>query len=318
VYSALSDNEPVYAQVDRHHKTRTPERSQRTHRRHMSACVQVPPAESTDGTGIPIHEQLVNDLTTTTDSLNLNAIRREYIIFNLRFVNEQLFLFHFIFAAKSVCIESDITHDYAEIYTPSREKLPWDKSNNKPPTPPLHRFPSWESRIYQVANEGLSTVPTSQVEPTIAAAANSTAVHPTRVVTSQGYCDISVPVYATVKGVCRKYAYTLNSPRYFSYIFLIPYFLIFFYYRGPVKLGPVHSLVTRQMTLVTVKVNIRTRQTRTVLLPESRTVVVRTTQTRHCLVPVPVRAIRLRQRSRRLNTILPDHHRKVRIYLTPV
>lgn len=77
-YSALSDNEPVYAQVDRHHKTRTPERSQRTHRRHMSACVQVPPVESTDGTDIPVHQQLVNDLTTGTDSLNLNAIRRKY------------------------------------------------------------------------------------------------------------------------------------------------------------------------------------------------------------------------------------------------
>lgn len=79
LYSALSDNEPVYAQVDRHHKTRTPERSQRTHRRHMSACVQVPPVESTDGTDIPVHEQFVNDLTTATDSLNLNAIRRMYI-----------------------------------------------------------------------------------------------------------------------------------------------------------------------------------------------------------------------------------------------
>lgn len=100
------------------------------------------------------------------------------------------------FVAKSVCIESDIAHDYAEIYTPSREKLPWDKSN-KPPTPPLHRFPSWESRIYQVANEGLSTTPTNHVE----TATCTTTVHPTRVVTSQGYCDISVPVYATVKGV---------------------------------------------------------------------------------------------------------------------
>lgn len=106
--------------------------------------------------------------------------------------------FYDCFTAKSVCIESDITHDYAEIYTPSREKLPWDKCN-KPPTPPLHRFPSWESRIYQVANEGLSTAPTiSQIDPTAVA---TTVVHPARIVTSQGYCDISVPVYATVKGV---------------------------------------------------------------------------------------------------------------------
>lgn len=110
----------------------------------------------------------------------------------------------FTCTAKSVCIESDIVHDYAEIYTPSREKLPWDKpsvnnNHNKPPTPPLHRFPSWESRIYQVANEGLAGVAAvaNPAEPIAATAA----VHPSRVVSSQGYCDISVPVYATVKGV---------------------------------------------------------------------------------------------------------------------
>lgn len=71
---------------------------------------------------------------------------------------------------------SDFLHDYAEIYTPSREdKLPLWLANNKdgmddtggskrvscdtsiidtcmpkPPTPPLHRFPSWEAKIYQV------------------------------------------------------------------------------------------------------------------------------------------------------------------------
>ncbi|KAL4098215.1 hypothetical protein QTP88_022860 [Uroleucon formosanum] len=177
---ALSDNEPVYAQVDRHHKNRTPERSQRTHRRHMSACVQVPTTESTDGSDMPVHEQLVNDLTTAADSLNINSPIRP----------------------KSVCIESDIAHDYAEIYTPSREKLPWDKMCNKPPTPPLHRFPSWESRIYQVANEGLSAAPTEPTSSTVVTSSSTTVavVHPARVVTSQGYCDISVPVYATVKG----------------------------------------------------------------------------------------------------------------------
>jgi len=84
VFSALSDNEPVYAQVDRHHKNRTPERSQRTHRRHMSACVQVATTESSDGPDMPVHEQLVNDLTTAADSLNLNsAIRREFIKYDL-------------------------------------------------------------------------------------------------------------------------------------------------------------------------------------------------------------------------------------------
>ena len=68
------------------------------------------------------------------------------------------------------CVTNEI-HDYAEIYTPSKEKVPWSNGSGerhgqppsyggsasddpdddcKPPTPPLHRFPSWESRIYQV------------------------------------------------------------------------------------------------------------------------------------------------------------------------
>lgn len=64
----------------------------------------------------------------------------------------------------------DTAHDYAEIYTPSREKAPtWlkglpsggsstttsdsvaDLGTPRPPTPPLHRFPSWEAKIYQVS-----------------------------------------------------------------------------------------------------------------------------------------------------------------------
>lgn len=86
--------------------------------------------------------------------------------------------------------DTDTAHDYAEIYTPSCEKTPaWLKNNNnnltpesnetntvklnisdqpmgtiintktvpRPPTPPLHRFPSWEAKIYQVANDGLAT-----------------------------------------------------------------------------------------------------------------------------------------------------------------
>ncbi|EEB20222.1 conserved hypothetical protein [Pediculus humanus corporis] len=62
----------------------------------------------------------------------------------------------------------DLTHDYAEIYTPSKERMPWKEVNcsvrsiesddlpPKPPTPPLHRFPSWESRIYQIAAAGFN------------------------------------------------------------------------------------------------------------------------------------------------------------------
>lgn len=44
--------------------------------------------------------------------------------------------------------DPDLAHDYAEIYTPSREKVTWPRA----PTPPIHRFPSWEDRIYQVSS----------------------------------------------------------------------------------------------------------------------------------------------------------------------
>lgn len=104
-------------------------------------------------------------------------------------VGEHIVLFlTFLCVAKSECMESEQSHDYAEIYTPSREKPPWECP--KPPTPPLHRFPSWESRIYQVANEGLASSQ-AHAEPT----------NNNQHSTSQGYKEISVPVYATVKGV---------------------------------------------------------------------------------------------------------------------
>lgn len=77
--------------------------------------------------------------------------------------------------------DPDLAHDYAEIYTPSREKVPWPRA----PTPPLHRFPSWEDRIYQVAADGLTLTGTTPSD-----------LGPEQA----GYQDIPVPVYATVKG----------------------------------------------------------------------------------------------------------------------
>ncbi|XP_037726728.1 uncharacterized protein CG43867 isoform X4 [Drosophila subpulchrella] len=157
--------------------------------------------------------------------------------------------------------DTDTAHDYAEIYTPSCEKLPaWMKNNPalmtsggnssttttttselgvpRPPTPPLHRFPSWEAKIYQVANDGLagagtgtSTAESTAIQETdIQEGTGSTLSNGRRYVHSHGsgtgdgngtlgstpgtplppsrqqqtasggFCDISVPVYATVKG----------------------------------------------------------------------------------------------------------------------
>jgi len=52
---------------------------------------------------------------------------------------------------------SEAIHDYAEIYTPSREGMNWLQGGGqpRPPTPPLHRFPSWEAKIYQVSDINL-------------------------------------------------------------------------------------------------------------------------------------------------------------------
>ncbi|KAH8419915.1 hypothetical protein KR009_003841 [Drosophila setifemur] len=169
--------------------------------------------------------------------------------------------------------DTDTAHDYAEIYTPSCEKLPaWMKNNPalmasggnssttttttsefgvpRPPTPPLHRFPSWEAKIYQVANDGLAGTGTetstaessASQEPDVQEGTGTgsgtgttstlsngrrhghgtatgtgtgtgdghgtlsstpgTPLPPSRQqqTASGGFCDISVPVYATVKG----------------------------------------------------------------------------------------------------------------------
>ncbi|XP_037293326.1 uncharacterized protein CG43867 isoform X4 [Manduca sexta] len=119
--------------------------------------------------------------------------------------------------------DGDTTHDYAEIYTPSRERTPaWQPPGAggagvgggacvvvqgasrggssadscasdapRPPTPPLHRFPSWEAKIYQVADDGLQQSVEEELSPPPC---------PRPMHESTSYQDISVPVYATVKG----------------------------------------------------------------------------------------------------------------------
>ncbi|XP_054260935.1 uncharacterized protein CG43867 isoform X1 [Macrosteles quadrilineatus] len=154
----LLDAEPVYAEVERRKAPQSePTTAVLGHRRHLSACA---------GTMTSPSQQLSVDLQAAVDSLALLPVH---------------------IRPRSECVDSEQSHDYAEIYTPSREKPPWECP--KPPTPPLHRFPSWESRIYQVANEGLAAA-TSQ-------SAMETSGHHSA---AQGYKEISVPVFATVKG----------------------------------------------------------------------------------------------------------------------
>ncbi|KAM5273626.1 pleckstrin homology domain-containing family H member 1 [Ctenodactylus gundi] len=81
-----------------------------------------------------------------------------------------------------------------------RAELEGAELGSKPPTPPLHRFPSWESRIYALAMSGMQL---SDIPPRSNAAcfASSPSVH-----VSCGpfsglvYKNITVPVYTSLKG----------------------------------------------------------------------------------------------------------------------
>ncbi|XP_039560827.1 pleckstrin homology domain-containing family H member 1 isoform X4 [Passer montanus] len=69
----------------------------------------------------------------------------------------------------------------------------------KPPTPPLHRFPSWESRIYAVAKSGMRLSEVAMVNDTSSWFSNfscSTSGPFTYLI----YRNVTVPVYTTLKG----------------------------------------------------------------------------------------------------------------------
>uniref|UniRef100_A0A672ZY41 Pleckstrin homology domain containing, family H (with MyTH4 domain) member 2 n=1 Tax=Sphaeramia orbicularis TaxID=375764 RepID=A0A672ZY41_9TELE len=77
-----------------------------------------------------------------------------------------------------------------------REKPDCDGSapGNKPPTPPLHRLPSWESRIYAVAKSGIRLSETSY--PSLQSSYPAFVMY-----TSLIYKNMTTPVYTTLKGV---------------------------------------------------------------------------------------------------------------------
>ena len=114
-------------------------------------------------------------------------------------------------------------HDYSEIYTPSREVSGqgWAESMSGsssvrtgsgdsglsggshcinqvpgmvPPPPPIHKYPSWEDRIYQVASQDV--VLGAQID-----CRNNNSLGSHQLVPGGYGADINVPVYATVKGV---------------------------------------------------------------------------------------------------------------------
>lgn len=70
----------------------------------------------------------------------------------------------------------------------------------KPPTPPLHRFPSWESRIYAVAKLGMRVSEACLGAKTIGRVSTQPQHSTTGPFTHLIYKNISVPVYSTLKG----------------------------------------------------------------------------------------------------------------------
>ncbi|XP_027721293.1 pleckstrin homology domain-containing family H member 2 isoform X2 [Vombatus ursinus] len=82
-------------------------------------------------------------------------------------------------------------------------------AGGKPPTPPLHRFPSWESRIYAVAKSGIRM---SEVFSTDNINKNSLLMpsySTSGLYTSLIYKDMTTPVYTTLKGKATQIS---NSP----------------------------------------------------------------------------------------------------------
>ncbi|KAK2533274.1 Plekhh1 [Columba livia] len=72
-------------------------------------------------------------------------------------------------------------------------------AGSKPPTPPLHRFPSWESRIYAVAKSGMRLSEVGAVNDT-SNCFSSFSCSTSRPFTCLIYRNVTVPVYTTLKG----------------------------------------------------------------------------------------------------------------------
>uniref|UniRef100_A0A3Q3ESV2 Pleckstrin homology domain containing, family H (with MyTH4 domain) member 1 n=1 Tax=Labrus bergylta TaxID=56723 RepID=A0A3Q3ESV2_9LABR len=71
----------------------------------------------------------------------------------------------------------------------------------KPPTPPLHRFPSWESRIYAVAKSGMRVSEASPGAEVLDEVMSNLPQYPAAgPFTQLIYKNINVPVYTTLKG----------------------------------------------------------------------------------------------------------------------
>ncbi|XP_013377346.1 PREDICTED: pleckstrin homology domain-containing family H member 1 [Chinchilla lanigera] len=79
-------------------------------------------------------------------------------------------------------------------------KLEEVKLGSKPPTPPLHRFPSWESRIYAVATSGMQVSDESPRSGAAGCASGPPALVCPGPFSGLVCKNVSVPVYAALQG----------------------------------------------------------------------------------------------------------------------
>ncbi|OXB65485.1 hypothetical protein ASZ78_014836 [Callipepla squamata] len=110
------------------------------------------------------------------------------------------------------CDEGVFTYDPTEAQdAEAQEHCDMTKkvASNKPPTPPLHRFPSWESRIYAVAKSGLRMSEAFTTESLNKSAASLTSYSISGLYTSLIYKNMTTPVYTTLKGKATQIS---NSP----------------------------------------------------------------------------------------------------------
>nr|XP_058134465.1 pleckstrin homology domain-containing family H member 2 isoform X5 [Dasypus novemcinctus] len=73
-------------------------------------------------------------------------------------------------------------------------------ASSKPPTPPLHRFPSWESRIYAVAKSGIRMSEAFNIENVNKNSVALLSYTTSGLYTALLYKNMAAPVYTTLKG----------------------------------------------------------------------------------------------------------------------
>ncbi|XP_062911748.1 pleckstrin homology domain-containing family H member 2-like [Mobula hypostoma] len=96
------------------------------------------------------------------------------------------------------CYESIETYITEEQFNTgdTKGKVP----SNKPPTPPLHRFPSWESRIYAVAKSGMRMSEAISADPSNKCTGFMPSQSTSESYTSLVYNNMATPVYTVLKG----------------------------------------------------------------------------------------------------------------------